>query len=308
MDDRRVALGEAEDAPRRVLVADRRVAAADPEVGGGEHHRHRRLAEVVAVDRRGSARPPGRARSARSSPAMPGMCRAPCHTVPSSASWSRSVTTMKSHFWRFDADGERHPASRMRSRSAACDRLVGVGPHVAARPDGVPCLHAAKVRAIVDAMNGAQAMIRTLVDAGVTTCFTNPGTSEMHFVAALDIGAGDARRARPVRGRRHRRRRRLRPHGRRAGVHAAAPRARVSATASPTCTTPGGAKTPIVNIVGDHATYHARFDAPLASDIETAARNVSPLDRPARAHRRPVPGHRRGRVRGDRAARARSPR
>src|SRR6185436_77365 len=36
------------------------------------------------------------------------------------------------------------------------------------------------------AMNGAQAMIRTLVDSGVTTCFTNPGTSEMHFVAALD--------------------------------------------------------------------------------------------------------------------------
>jgi acetolactate synthase-1/2/3 large subunit len=34
--------------------------------------------------------------------------------------------------------------------------------------------------------NGAQALIRTLVDAGITTCFTNPGTSEMHFVAALD--------------------------------------------------------------------------------------------------------------------------
>ena len=34
--------------------------------------------------------------------------------------------------------------------------------------------------------NGAQALIRTLVDAGVTTCFTNPGTSEIHFVAALD--------------------------------------------------------------------------------------------------------------------------
>src|SRR3712207_8313275 len=34
--------------------------------------------------------------------------------------------------------------------------------------------------------NGAQALLRTLVDAGVTTCFTNPGTSEMHFVAALD--------------------------------------------------------------------------------------------------------------------------
>src|SRR5919197_3255303 len=35
-------------------------------------------------------------------------------------------------------------------------------------------------------MNGAQAMIRTLVDGGVDVCFTNPGTSEMHFVAALD--------------------------------------------------------------------------------------------------------------------------
>ncbi|HEV2813965.1 MAG TPA: thiamine pyrophosphate-binding protein, partial [Solirubrobacteraceae bacterium] len=34
--------------------------------------------------------------------------------------------------------------------------------------------------------NGAQALLRTLVDGGVTTCFTNPGTSEMHFVAALD--------------------------------------------------------------------------------------------------------------------------
>ncbi len=35
-------------------------------------------------------------------------------------------------------------------------------------------------------MNGAQSMIRTLVDSGVDVCFTNPGTSEMHFVAALD--------------------------------------------------------------------------------------------------------------------------
>ena len=34
--------------------------------------------------------------------------------------------------------------------------------------------------------NGAQALVRTLIDAGVTACFTNPGTSEMHFVAALD--------------------------------------------------------------------------------------------------------------------------
>ena len=35
-------------------------------------------------------------------------------------------------------------------------------------------------------MNGAQAVVRTLVDCGVSTCFANPGTSEMHFVAALD--------------------------------------------------------------------------------------------------------------------------
>ena len=35
-------------------------------------------------------------------------------------------------------------------------------------------------------MNGAQALIRTLVASGVDTCFANPGTSEMHFVAALD--------------------------------------------------------------------------------------------------------------------------
>ena len=35
-------------------------------------------------------------------------------------------------------------------------------------------------------MNGAQSLIRTLVDSGVEVCFMNPGTSEMHFVAALD--------------------------------------------------------------------------------------------------------------------------
>lgn len=37
--------------------------------------------------------------------------------------------------------------------------------------------------------NGAQALIRTLANAGVRVCFTNPGTSEMHFVAALDSAA-----------------------------------------------------------------------------------------------------------------------
>jgi len=35
-------------------------------------------------------------------------------------------------------------------------------------------------------MNGAQALFKALTDAGIDTCFANPGTSEMHFVAALD--------------------------------------------------------------------------------------------------------------------------
>src|SRR5574342_655086 len=35
-------------------------------------------------------------------------------------------------------------------------------------------------------MNGAESLVRTLIDAGIETCFANPGTSEMHFVAALD--------------------------------------------------------------------------------------------------------------------------
>ena len=64
-------------------------------------------------------------------------------------------------------------------------------------------------------MNGAESLVRTLVAGGVDVCFANPGTSEMHFVAALDRVAGHALRARPVRGRRHRRGRRLCAHGRR---------------------------------------------------------------------------------------------
>jgi acetolactate synthase-1/2/3 large subunit len=132
--------------------------------------------------------------------------------------------------------------------------------------------------------NGAQALIRTLVDGGVTTCFTNPGTSEMHFVAALDTvpemrgvlalfegvatGAADgyARMAgRPAATLLH-----LGPglgNGL-ANLHNAR-RARV----------------PIVNIVGDHATYHAQYDAQLQSDIETVARNVSTWVRTSTSHR-----------------------
>src|SRR5262245_10428953 len=117
-------------------------------------------------------------------------------------------------------------------------------------------------------MNGAQTLIRTLVDAGVDVCFGNPGTSEMHFVAALDAvpemravlglfegvvtGAADgyARMAdRPAATLLH-----LGPgmgNGL-ANLHNAM-----------------RARTPVVNLVGDHATYHRHYDAPLTSDIES---------------------------------------
>ncbi len=115
-------------------------------------------------------------------------------------------------------------------------------------------------------MNGADALITTLADNGVTACFANPGTSEMQFVSALDreprmrsvlclfegvaTGAADG-------------------YGRMAG--------------KPACTllhlgagyANGGANlhnarragTPLVNVIGEHATYHRQYDAPLNSDI-----------------------------------------
>ncbi len=123
-------------------------------------------------------------------------------------------------------------------------------------------------------MNGGQALIRTLVNAGVDVCFMNPGTSEMHFVAALD----DVPEMRGVLALFE-------------GVATGAADGYARMAEKPAATLlhlgPGlgnglanlhnarKAKTPIVNIVGDHATYHKRFDAQLESDIETVARNVS---------------------------------
>ena len=122
--------------------------------------------------------------------------------------------------------------------------------------------------------NGAHALVRTLVDSGVDVCFTNPGTSEMHFVAALDdvaemravlglfegavTGAADgyARMAdRPAATLLH-----LGP-GLGNGI-ANLHNARRGAT-------------PVVNVVGDHATFHKQYDAPLESDIDALAGNVS---------------------------------
>jgi acetolactate synthase-1/2/3 large subunit len=123
-------------------------------------------------------------------------------------------------------------------------------------------------------MNGAQALIRTLVDAGVRTCFTNPGTSEMHFVAALD-SVSEMRAVLALFE----------------GVATGAADGYARMTDAPAATLlhlgPGlgnglanlhnarRAKVPIVNIVGDHARNHTQYDAQLQSDIETVARNVS---------------------------------
>jgi acetolactate synthase-1/2/3 large subunit len=122
--------------------------------------------------------------------------------------------------------------------------------------------------------NGARALIRTLVDSGVDVCFTNPGTSEMHFVAALD----EVPEMRAVLGLFE-------------GVvtGAADGYARMARRPAATLLHLGSglgnglanlhnarrARTPVVNIVGDHATYHKQYDAPLDSDIESIARGVS---------------------------------
>lgn len=123
-------------------------------------------------------------------------------------------------------------------------------------------------------MNGAHVLIRTLVANGVDVCFSNPGTSEMQFVAALD----DVPEMRAVLALFE-------------GVATGAADGYGRMTGRPAATLlhlgPGlgngianlhnarRARTPVVNIVGDHATYHRPFDAPLTSDIETLARNVS---------------------------------
>ena len=123
-------------------------------------------------------------------------------------------------------------------------------------------------------VNGAQALIRTLIGCGVDTCFMNPGTSEMHFVAALDAvpemhsvlalfegvatGAADG-------------------YGRMADRPAATLLHLGPGLGNGLANLHNARKahTPIVNIVGDHATYHKQYDAQLESDIETVARNVS---------------------------------
>ena len=123
-------------------------------------------------------------------------------------------------------------------------------------------------------MNGAQALIRTLAGSGVEVCFSNPGTSEMHFVASLDAvpelrgvlclfegvatGAADG-------------------YGRMAGRPAATLLHLGPGLANGLANLHNArrARTPLLNVIGDHALSHKRFDAPLESDIDSLARTVS---------------------------------
>jgi acetolactate synthase-1/2/3 large subunit len=123
-------------------------------------------------------------------------------------------------------------------------------------------------------MNGAESLVRTLLGSGVDTCFANPGTSEMHFVAALDRIAG----MRCVLGLFE-------------GVVTGAADGYARMTDRPAATLlhcgPGLANglanlhnarragSPIVNLVGDQATHHRPLDAPLTADTEAFARGVS---------------------------------
>src|SRR5246127_2095584 len=129
-------------------------------------------------------------------------------------------------------------------------------------------------------MNGAESLVRTMVKGGVDVCFTNPGTSEMHFVAALDRVPG----MRCVLGLFE-------------GVVTGAADGYFRMKGTPASTLlhlgPGlanglanlhnakKAHSGIVNIVGQHATYHIALNAPLTSDIEGLARPMSEWVRPS---------------------------
>ena len=125
-----------------------------------------------------------------------------------------------------------------------------------------------------DRMTGAESLLHALIASGVEVCFTNPGTSEMHMVAAIDRVEG----VRPVLCLFE-------------GVATGAADGYARMKGAPACTLlhlgPGMANgianlhnasrahVPIVNIVGDHATTHAKLDAPLASDIAGYAKPFS---------------------------------
>jgi acetolactate synthase-1/2/3 large subunit len=122
-------------------------------------------------------------------------------------------------------------------------------------------------------VNGAHSLLATLVDAGVDVCFANPGTSEMHFVAALDgvpalrpvltlfegvaTGAADGY---------------ARMAGRPAAVLLHLGPGLGNGLANLHNARRAGSG--VVTVVGEHATGHQRYDAPLQSDIAAGAGSV----------------------------------
>jgi acetolactate synthase-1/2/3 large subunit len=123
-------------------------------------------------------------------------------------------------------------------------------------------------------MNGAHSLVHTLLKSGVDTCFANPGTSEMHFVAALDQIPG----MHCVLG--------LQENVVTGMADGYWRIARKPAATLMHCG-PGlanglanlhnarRARAGIVNIVGDQATYHRAYDSPLTADTEALAHTVS---------------------------------
>lgn len=123
-------------------------------------------------------------------------------------------------------------------------------------------------------MNGAECVVKTLMSGGVDVCFANPGTSEMALVAALDKAPG----MRCILGLFE-------------GVATGAADGYARMALKPAATLlhcgPGLANglanlhnakragSPMINIVGDQATYHRPFEAPLAADVEAIARPFS---------------------------------
>lgn len=140
-------------------------------------------------------------------------------------------------------------------------------------------------------MNGAESLIRTFVGADVNVCFTNPGTSEMHLVQAID-GIPEMR---PV----------LTMFE---GVASGAADGYGRMLDKPAITLlhlgPGlgnavanlhnarrANSVPIINVIGNHATYHVKYDAPLTSDIDRLAGYVSSwVNEPATANDLPAAG------------------
>src|SRR5215472_4341243 len=149
---------------------------------------------------------------------------------------------------------------------------AGSTPAASRSPRPAPCSRSGNSRG--GQMNGAEAMLRTLTGSGVSMCFANPGTSEMHTVAALDevpgmrgvlclfegvaTGAADG-------------------YGRMADRPAAVLLHLGPGLANGLANLHNArrARTPLLAIIGDHASYHKRFDAPLESDIEALAGTVS---------------------------------